>query len=262
MSTPPEKAATDPIALLQEIAHCPIIAEQLANPTREHDCAPIIQVQPTTDLETRQLPEPWSGNLRDAPLLFLSSNPSINFQETYPVASWPEVRIADFFQHRFGGGHTEWTLEGLRPRRADGSFPRATWVHFWAAVRARATELLNRPVVPGKDYVLSEVVHCKSEREKGVWRAADFCSARYLERVVSMSAAPVIVSLGKVANYEVRQVFGLDPTAILPGPAEVGNKERLFVFLPHPNSFGPKAFAALLDDTQLARLRGALSSRL
>ncbi len=215
VNNPAEKAATHPSALLQEIAHCPVIAEQLANPTREHDCAAIIQVQPNSGLETRQLPEPWSGNLGEARLLFLSSNASINLEEDYPNASWPEPQVADFFQHRFGDGQTEWTRDGLKPRRADGSFSSGTWVHFWAAVRARATELLNLPVVPGKDYVLSEVVHCKSEGESGVWRAADFCSARYLERVVSASAARVIVSLGKVASYEVRRVFGLDPTATL-----------------------------------------------
>jgi hypothetical protein len=258
VNTPSVQASTDAIALLQEIAHCPVIAQQLANPEYKQDCTRIIRVQDKSTVETRQLPEPWSGNLSEAPLLFLSSNPSINLEEEYPTGSWPEPRIADFFEHRFGGGEKEWTKHGLRTLRADGSFPSELWVHFWAAVRARATELLNRPAIPGEDYVLSEVVHCKSEGEEGVWQAADFCATRYLERVVSASAARVIISLGKVASYETRRVFGLGPSAIPMVTAEVANRQRLFVFLPHPNSFGPKTFATLMNDAQMERLRRAL----
>ena len=51
-----------------------------------------------------QVPEPWSGNLEHAPILFLSSNPSISTAELYPRWEWPDEEIADFFGRRFGGG--------------------------------------------------------------------------------------------------------------------------------------------------------------
>lgn len=49
------------------------------------------------------------------------------------------------------------------------------WVRFWAAVRARASELLGRSAIAGFDYAISEIVHCKSDSEVGV-SAAEGCS--------------------------------------------------------------------------------------
>lgn len=42
------------------------------------------------------------------------------------------------------------------------------WVRFWAAVRKQAFRLLGHLAVPGVDYAMTEVVHCKSAGERGV----------------------------------------------------------------------------------------------
>ena len=63
------------------------------------------------------------------------------------------------------------------------------WVRYWAAVRRRAGELLGREAVPGVDYAMSEVVHCKSARERGVGSALGECVPRYLEALVAASGA-------------------------------------------------------------------------
>jgi hypothetical protein len=90
--------------LLLEIAHCPNF-----NSNEDNPCRTIVQTQPQEDY---QLPESWSGDLEHAPILFLSSNPSIGMMEKYPSSSWPDDRIIDFFSHRFGGGLEDWTKDG------------------------------------------------------------------------------------------------------------------------------------------------------
>jgi hypothetical protein len=62
--------------LFFDIAHCAIAFNILDNHTEDHHCSTIVRDQetPTADF---QLLEPWVGHIEDAPLLFISSNPSI-----------------------------------------------------------------------------------------------------------------------------------------------------------------------------------------
>jgi hypothetical protein len=153
--------------LLQEITRCPLIQAWFASPQSPNPCAKIIAFQHTIHQETldqHQVPEPWSGNIQQAPILFLSSNPSIDEQEEYPLLSWPDQWIEDFFVNRFSGGRKHWVEDGIRDLRLDGS---RRPVRFWIEVRQRAIELLERDVQPGSDYALTEVVHCKSRNEEG-----------------------------------------------------------------------------------------------
>ncbi|MCF3607522.1 hypothetical protein L2E81_13290 [Planktothrix agardhii 1033] len=61
--------------------------------------------------------------------------------------------------------------------QTDGTYSRVT--QFWAAVRKRAIELLQRDVIPGFDYALTEIVHCKSHHEIGVEQAQEQCVQAY-----------------------------------------------------------------------------------
>ena len=47
---------------------------------------------------------------------------------------------------------------------------------------------------------LSEVVHCKSISEQGVWSALEPCAQLYIQRVLGAAGAPVIVVLGEIAG--------------------------------------------------------------
>jgi hypothetical protein len=163
-----------------------------------------------------QVPEPWSGELEHALILFLSSNPSISTAEIYPRWAWPDEEIADFFGRRFDGGRRRWIKDGKKSLRADGSYGRAT--AFWAAVRKRAIELLQREVRPGVDYALTKIVHCKSKSEIGVAEAKKRCVPRYLRRVLTSAAARVIVVLGKPARQAVQEEFGIPYGALAYGP--------------------------------------------
>lgn len=53
--------------------------------------------------------------------------------------------------------------------------------------------------MPGRDYALTEVVHCGGRGEHGVSDAVPVCTSRYLLRVLHASAASVIVLTGASA---------------------------------------------------------------
>lgn len=244
--------------LLLEIAHCEHVASCLDGSVPNHPCAKIVGLQQET-LGERQVPEPWSGDLASARILFLGSNPGISYVEDYPQWSWADDRVVDFFARRFGGGRREWVRSGLYIRLRDGTFSR-DWVRYWAAVHRRAEELLDRGrAVPGHDYALSEVVHCKSRHEVGVAEAMDACASRYLARLVACSSARVVVSLGRLSSAAVRRVFDLPEGQPITGPVRVGEIERYFTFLAHPSAFKAKTFGCLPSES-LALLREAVGT--
>ncbi len=203
------------------------------------------------------MPEPWSGRIETAPILFLSSNPSITGVELAPTQSWSDDEILDFYASRFDEDREQpWITGGVRNLQKNGTY-RKHAVQFWAAVRGRAAELLEcskEEVRPGDDYALSEVVHCCSQQEAGVWEALKECTERYFEPLLRVAAATAIVCLGAHCERMVRQRLAVEGGA-LAGPIEVGGRARYFVFLPHPNTFKPKTFEKCLTESELRSLR-------
>lgn len=238
--------------LLLEITHCPIV-ELCKNDAPGHPCAKVVSVQAEVSLPMHQVPEPWSGDLSSAPVLFIASNPSISWSEDYPTWSWSAAQRVDFFDRRFGGGEKEWTIEGARSLQLTGTHGGVT--RFWSAVQKRAEELLERRVRPGVDYALTEVVRCKSRKDYGVREAASTCASLYLRRTVEASSASVIVVLGQNALRIVHAEFGCPEPFQLAGPIEVGARRRMFVHLGHPSSGQPKRFGTCLDSSSRERLR-------
>ena len=254
-------------ALLQEIAHCPVIADWFANPDRRtaNPCRGIIAYQTAAALPEYQLPEPWRGDLEHAPLLFVSSNPSIGptRPDQYPRWDWPNEAIAAHFVNSFGKA----IVDGAYINRGDGR--RGRYVAFLGGVLSLARELLEPNVRPGIDYALTEVVHCKSRQEIGVNGpngALIPCTRRYLRRVLSVSGACVVVVLGRAARLGVVEELtelGL-PQGIMPevgsiwGPIEVEGQARTVAFLPHPNAHQHRSFAKCMAPADLKTLKARL----
>src|SRR5438876_620822 len=72
--------------LLREIAHCPVVESCASGGSQHHPCAEVVlhQWRSVSDAERvrrwkreHHVPEPWVGHIETAPLLFLSSNPSL-----------------------------------------------------------------------------------------------------------------------------------------------------------------------------------------
>jgi hypothetical protein len=238
--------------ILLDIAHCSNVRQCLEEPGRMHPCRRIVLSQQSKLLKEHQVPEPWSGNISKARLLFLSSNPSISDTELYPRWSWPEEKMRDYFSERFG----KWIRDGLYTLQQNGSYSKS--VPFWREVRARAAELYERDVKPGLDYALTEVVHCKSRNNDGVALAVDECANLYLDRVLSVSAAKIIVTLGSVAARVMAEKYRMVSDSRLHGPINLGGRDRFVVFLAQPGSNRPRKFASCLSTDDLALLRAAL----
>jgi hypothetical protein len=232
--------------LLLKIARCPHVKAWLSSPCNSNKCCGILATQKVNG-DAHQIPEPWSGDIMKAPILFLSSNPSIDEYSIYPVWSWPDDCVKDYFSNRF----EQWIENGIRCVNHDGS---RTTVRFWASVKARAKELLDREPAPGKDYALTEVVHCKSRMEGGVREVLGECATHYLRPIVEASGAKIIVVLGAIADEAVRKEFKIPDGPRLAGPVEIGPNNRYIVFMPHPNARTVRTFKSCLEHEQLLTL--------
>lgn len=134
-----------------------------------------------------QVPEPWVGELDVAPILFVSSNPSIG-EDRHAVGAASGETLWESHHFAFGGGKSHYILDGIYTTTTAGD--KLKKVAYWVAVRARARELIA-DAVPGRDYATTEVVHCKSTDEIGVASAAAECSKMHLDRVLAISPARV-----------------------------------------------------------------------
>lgn len=138
-----------------------------------------------------------------ARLLFVGSNPSIAGaipQDPDHAADKPHLvtpqRSDDSIVERFENAFSHYMEDGTR---ALGE----SVTSYWAWVKGRAVELLPPDSVdPGEAYAITEVVRCKSKKERGadgqalVAEARETCSTNYLERTLALSPARVVVGVG------------------------------------------------------------------
>jgi hypothetical protein len=241
-------------SLLVRITRCPIAERCLAG---EHlACSAIVKSQAAAGHGDFHVPEPWSGHISHAPILFVSSNPSIDRAEAYPTADWDNRQRIDFFASRFDLRPVPWIDQRMRPLLAT-SPPRHRdqGTRFWFAARARAAELLDRPAEPGRDFVLTEVVHCKSGTELGVAEAHATCVEAWLRPIVRVAAAPVIVLFGTYARTAFHDTFGIPPRSPMTGPRDLEGTDRIVLQLPHPNARGERRNCYPLTQGQLDQVR-------
>lgn len=229
--------------LFLTIGRCPVIAEVRATGGPGCPCRGIVELQSDRPLE-RHTAEPWLGHIDRAPILFVSSNPGwSDDQGGIADGTRTDKDFIDKFINFFDAG--KYSVGGIRGVGPDGK-PEKRWVPYWASTRARATELLGTGVVPGESYALTEVVHCNSRTENAgaVREAMAECAPRYLDAVLEVAAARLIVVVGDVAasTFLAR---GIDPNRRFLRSTPVAGRERAIVFLPHPSRRGGrKSFAA------------------
>ena len=199
-----------------EIARCENV--RLALKDRSHPCRRVVAAQDVPDLPPfpHQLPEPWSGHIETAPILFVGSNPSLNPSERFPTKGWADQRIEAYF---------------TTPDRLDLN------VRYWNVVRSIAKAVLGEEPRPGHDCALTELLRCKSWNEKGVPQALATCTDLYLERTLQVSKARVVVALGKVAREGIAShIGGTSKIGLRRGTFELGGRKRAVLLLGHPSS--------------------------
>jgi len=244
--------------LLEEITTCENIKKTF-NGNCDCDCENIIKSQKCSEYKDFQLPEPWNGDLENCKILFISSNPSFNSEEYYPLGDWDKSKVSDFFINRFNKNEDKniWVKDELRPQLKDGDYSKKkNWVRFWAAVRSIARVILDtRSTNAGKDYALTEIVHCKSKDEEGVQEAMKTCADKYLDRIIKITKAKIIICLGEKASNVVKNRYRIETTEKF---FENSTMDKVFLFLPHPNAHVERKLNKILTQDELEKVKNKL----
>ena len=261
--------------LLVAICRCPIMEAHLEGRGGDEGCGDIVlhQWAQVPSEESRRgrwhrehhVPVPWVGHLESAPILFISSNPNLSARdirkaekvkilEPEPLPELREKRVEDHPSLRKPFRAAKWYWEpdemidlhednfevwvkddGVTP--LSGSSGRRPKVPYWEFAHDQSQHLIcGRPVRPGHDYALTEVVHCKSAAEHGVKSALEPCVDRYLGAVVGHSPARVVVVVGEKAAQAVSRTFHQPPQSppALVGPVPIAGLERFLLYTRHP----------------------------
>lgn len=189
--------------LLLSISHCEEVEKALN--ASSHDCHKIVSFQKE---EKRHLPEPWNGDINTADILFISSNPSYDPRENdiFPNNLSDNDYIEKFFLTRFA--------------RFDYN------TNFVRGIKKCASWLLSidDDSMLKKRICCTNIVHCKSPKQKGVKESCKKCSEKWLAKVLQEFHGEYIVVLGAVAQTKFEKYI------------ECQKKQKKTVFyLPHPN---------------------------
>ncbi|MEJ6467234.1 uracil-DNA glycosylase family protein [Fusobacterium ulcerans] len=237
--------------IFEEIQCCENIKKYYNGETT--NCDEIIKSQREKE-EDFQLPEPWNGDIVNAPILIISSNPSFNEKELYPTIKWKEEDRKDFYFNRF---QSRWTKEEKYIKLRDGKYDK-NWVRFWSSVKSRAKEIWTKGNISlGKDIALIEVVRCKSKEEKGVEKAISNCSRKFLDKTFSLSNSKVIICTGKRAETMIKEFYNLENKPYLENII-IGKRKRDLLFIPHPNARGQKKLSFLFLDSEIEKIKSKL----
>jgi hypothetical protein len=258
--------------LLHTIVRCPNVEQCYS--TGQSACCDIINLQRSVSVTISQhhVPEPWSGDIEHAPILFISSNPGFNKadiphgeQAKFPLWEWPDEAIEEFFTQRFNQAKSKPWIKDNHYLLRNGSYSRLA-VSYWSGVRARAKELLERDVKGGVDYALTEIVHCQSENEQSITdQIKDECVKHYLQPVLALSGAKVLVVMGDWARNAIEDTFrrelkgalGLSDGRVF-GPLHISGRQRYIAFMPHTNARMKRTFKNCLDKETLQVLQAFL----
>jgi hypothetical protein len=305
----------DATKLALEISSCHEVSNALTDAS--HPCHGVVSWQskqwiPTiTTIANSDMhrPEAWTGDITKAPIIFLSSNPSFNKDENYPswnLNKWPVEKILDFALNRFSAkqlrmyGATEYgALKNFdRTIELDGALSKKR-VRYWSWVRQLVSHILEKPedqVSAIDDYVMTEIVHCKSPHEEGVISARKKCKDKYLERILALSPAELIFIVGKNAALDMHSIFpgqfpkdwaeingGFWPKTVKEFPGilkkdlwgineqskhavqiEIGGKSRTVIYFAKPGGGGglyaPWRNRGLIDPDLIAQWRKAIKN--
>ena len=211
------------------------------NPTEENLCIDIarctnIGVNPCHTIQSaqdncilKQIPEPWSGHLSKAQIMFIGANPSIDFDEKFPTIGWQDKDICDFFDNRFVYGkiskstgqredvrywtellkYTYWIILALKCNNAfqkNINIPESLLQKITKIQESRDSILkeikrndiyfdLQRLIVS------TEIVHCKSLNQSYYTEECEkHCFKKWMGKILNEYNGKLIVLLGDTAQ--------------------------------------------------------------
>ena len=174
----------------------------------------IVQNQIDNGINKMHLPEPWNGHLSKAKVLFISSNPSLGTNEIFPTKDWTDKNIINFFDNRFVN--------------ADKKIPK-----FWQSISKYVLWLYpeSKNLSPterlDKYAVSTEIVHCKSLKEKGV-KKCFVEEEKFVNEIVKIFKGDYIIILGKKAikcTDKLKEIYKTAKIYTMPHPSAYGVKD-------------------------------------
>lgn len=216
---------SDTRKLLCEITCCPEITKSWRG--ESNVCTKLVNAQPKNDF---RVPEPWTGSLSTADILYIAINPGIRIGKSQ-VPKWG-AKTSDIYNF-FNYGLT--TREGK----------------WWTNLKNRTLELGNY------SYAVTNVVHCKSCKVKFITRnIRHYCCDKYLDRIIKSSNAKLIVSIGK-GRCGIERLYNIKPKENRLVYEKIGDKKRLFVYLRRQRD--PTSFSLNYTPEQVKEIRRWLS---
>ena len=224
--------------IINRIFNCKDFIALHATPNANNPCNEIVGYQ--RGLGIVQHPEPFSGNIKYAPILVVSSNPSINNKELYPDRTWPINMVHDFFLNRFTdrGATYSWVYESRCLLDFSPTGSRGGTVTTWNEIQNNITRLIERDAIPGIDYAFADIVHCKSKKNKGVKKACSTCVKNYFDDLISVAKPCLIVAVGAAARnhfettYNTISDYNGIPVVCSPAPGASITRDFNRVFTP------------------------------
>ena len=181
--------------LLLEIARCREAVD--ARYERLNSCHTVVNSLPGFLFHC---PEPWSGDIDKAELLVISSNPSFDPEEKWPLSDVNDKEIIDFFKNR------KYKMDNM---------------HWWMTFTYAGHILRCSRDEAQKRVVSLPIVHCASKGEEGVSFSAPKCSKAYFARIMSFFKGSKIIVSGVSAKYMFKEMY------------PQGIKDKTIVFAPH-----------------------------
>lgn len=188
-------------------------------PNSNSVCNALYKSQQCASIADFQIPEPWNGDIENAPILFVELNPGFLDVELYPKLGNPywlqanggfdEAKVEDFFEHRFNSCY-EYVQYPNKTKIISGQHKLLRHT-FWGYVKSIADKILNRDSNPGVDFAITEIVHCKSRNTSCIHsKCYDVCFDQHFNNILSLAQhLQFMVVLGSATRKRISKHFGI-----------------------------------------------------
>ena len=183
-------------------------------------CNALYKSQQCTSIADFQIPEPWNGDIENAPILFVGLNPGFLDVELYPKLGNPywtlangkfdPAKVEDFFEHRFNSSY-QYVQYPNRTKIVPEGYKVLRWRTFWAYVKSIADKILNTSNSnPGVDFAITEIVHCKSKDISCIHsNCYNICFNHFVKILSIAQNLQYIVVLGRPTRDRISNYFGI-----------------------------------------------------
>ena len=221
-------------------------------------CHHLYLSQGCRSIDDFHIPEPWNGDIEHAQILFVSLNPGFTPNELYPNLGnpyWTQLaltsvvfdngKVEDFFENRVNDYYVRWsTSQGksqFSVRLTNGTYKDIPSQGYWNYVQSIADFILNHPAIPGQDYALTEVVHCKSRSTKVISKKCyDECMKKHFKDILNVASnLQYLVIIGAPTRSHVAKYLNhVNPAKYVWYDTPINGKMVKVIYADHNSGWG------------------------